>query len=202
MEVHNGDILDLDVDVIVNAANTQLQHGGSLAAAIVDAGGSSIQEESDNIGWCDLGSAVATGAGSLSASHIIHVPTVDYTSDRRTATLEEIGRGTRAALELAKSLQAESIAFPLLGAGLAGLKTADVARAMARSIANAEDIACILCVYWGADWEALSFLGEPRTTDRSVPAITKRLKLRHYPPVQRSALVPPRPGSAPTSRRC
>lgn len=143
MEVHNGNILDLDVDVIVNATNTQLQHGGGLAAAIVDAGGPSIQEESDEIGWCDLGSAVATAAGALSARHVIHVPTIDYSAGRSAATLDEIERGTKAALDLAKGLRARSIAFPLLGAGHAGLQAADVARAMARPIAATEGIACI-----------------------------------------------------------
>ncbi len=147
--LHYGDILDLDVDVIVNAANTELQHGGGLAAAIVEAGGSSIQEKSDAIGWCDLGSAVVTGAGSLSARHVLHVPTIDYSSGRRVATLEEIEHGTRAALELAKSLEARSIAFPLLGTGFAGLKVEEVARPITRAMEDFEDdLEVILCVHW------------------------------------------------------
>jgi len=80
LHLHERNITDLEVDAIVNAANTELQHGGGVAAAIVGAGGRVIQEESDRIGWCDLGKAVATGAGALKARYVIHVPTVDYTT--------------------------------------------------------------------------------------------------------------------------
>ena len=60
MKIHYGPVTELAVDAIINAANTQLRHGGGVAAAIVRAGGRVIQEESDRIGWCDLGKAVAT----------------------------------------------------------------------------------------------------------------------------------------------
>jgi O-acetyl-ADP-ribose deacetylase (regulator of RNase III) len=46
-----GDITERDVDVIVNAANSYLKHGGGVAAAIVRKGGKIIQEESDKIGF-------------------------------------------------------------------------------------------------------------------------------------------------------
>ena len=77
MKLHYGPVTELEVDAIVNAANTQLRHGGGVAAAIVREGGRIIQEESDRIGWCDIGSAVATTAGSLKARHVIHVPTIN-----------------------------------------------------------------------------------------------------------------------------
>lgn len=83
LRIHQGNITDLEVDAIVNAANTELRHGGGVAAAIVRVGGRVIQEESDRIGWCDLGKAVATGAGALKARHVIHVPTIDYRSGKR-----------------------------------------------------------------------------------------------------------------------
>ncbi len=89
MRVHYGAVTELEVDAIVNAANTQLRHGGGVAAAIVRAGGREIQEESERIGWCDLGKAVATTAGRLKARYVIHVPTIDYAHGRR-ASLDEI----------------------------------------------------------------------------------------------------------------
>src|SRR3990170_2052616 len=119
--IHEGNITDVEVDAIINAANTQLQHGGGVAAAIVRAGGRVIQEESDRIGWCDLGKAAATGAGQLRARHVIRVPTIDYTTGRR-ASLDDIYDGTKAALELGKGLGLRRFAFPLLGAGIAGLQ--------------------------------------------------------------------------------
>ncbi len=143
----------LAVDAIVNAANTQLQHGGGVAPAIVRAGGRAIQEESDRIGWCDIGSAVATSAGTLPAKHVIHVPTIDY-QNRRRATLDEIERGTRAALDLARELGCGSIAFPLLGAGVVGLPTVEVARAVLRGLLDT-DLDVILCAYSRSDREAL-----------------------------------------------
>lgn len=149
-----GDILDLDVDVIVNASNTELQHGGSLAAAIVRAGGPQIQTESEAIGWCDLGSAVATGAGELAARHLIHVPTIDYTQKRR-ATLSEIESGTRAALRLARDLSASTIAFPLLGAGVVGHRGADVVTSMTAAMRGFDDLDISICVHWQGDWQSV-----------------------------------------------
>ena len=157
VRLHYGDILDLDVDVIVNAANTDLQHGGSLAAAIVRGGGASIQEESNRIGRCELGSAVATGAGELAARHIIHVPTIAY-QPRRRASLQDIERGTRAALDLARDLGAKSIAFPLLGTGLVGLNTDQVAQTMTRVMADFEELDIVLCVHWQGDWRIVASL--------------------------------------------
>ena len=65
MKLVLGDITKISADAIVNAANTKLQHGGGVAAAIVRAGGEVVQKESDDIGWCALGKAVVTGAGNL-----------------------------------------------------------------------------------------------------------------------------------------
>lgn len=158
LELHYGDILDLEVDAIVNPSNTTLQHTGSLAASLAAAGGPTIQEESDALAWCDLGSAVVTGGGALRAKHIIHVPTVDYTTNRR-ASLEQIDAGTRAALRIAEGLGQTSIAFPLLGAGVVGLKASDVATAMTRAMAGCE-LRSILCVHYQAGWDAVQAVVE------------------------------------------
>jgi len=67
-----GDITEEEVDAIVNAANSYLKHGGGVAGAIVRKGGKVIQEESDKIGYCPVGSAVYTSAGNLKAKYVIH----------------------------------------------------------------------------------------------------------------------------------
>src|SRR5579859_6924499 len=72
VELVQGDITDLKVDAIVNAANSRLILGSGVAGAIDDKGGPSIQAECDRIGHCDVGSAVITGAGRLPAKHVIH----------------------------------------------------------------------------------------------------------------------------------
>src|SRR6185369_10351006 len=72
LELVEGDITDLEVDAIVNAANEHLQLGSGVAGAIRTKGGPSIQEECDRIGGTPVGTAVMTGAGNLKAKQVIH----------------------------------------------------------------------------------------------------------------------------------
>ncbi|MEM4637114.1 MAG: macro domain-containing protein, partial [Nitrososphaerota archaeon] len=72
IELIKGDITDLEVDVIVNAANSSLKMGGGVAGAILRKGGRVIQEECDKIGYCPVGGAVITSAGNLKARYVIH----------------------------------------------------------------------------------------------------------------------------------
>src|SRR5687768_13562063 len=74
--LEHGDLTESDADAIVNAANSQLLHGGGVAGAIVRRGGPSIQAESD--AWVDQHGPAThtrpglTGAGTLPARAIIH----------------------------------------------------------------------------------------------------------------------------------
>src|SRR4051794_17406390 len=72
LELVEGDITELEVDAIVNAANEHLQLGTGVAGAIRKKGGPSIQIECDRIGGTPVGTAVMTGAGSLKARRVIH----------------------------------------------------------------------------------------------------------------------------------
>lgn len=65
-----GDITERSVGVIVNAANSYLKHGGGVAGAIVRKGGQVIQEESNKIGFVQVGSAVITTAGKLTCKGV------------------------------------------------------------------------------------------------------------------------------------
>jgi len=56
----SADLTERDVDAIVNAANSRLQHGGGVAGAIVRKGGQVIQDESDKIGYVPVGNAAIT----------------------------------------------------------------------------------------------------------------------------------------------
>src|SRR5919202_2339034 len=71
-----GDITERHVEVIVNAANSYLKHGGGVAAAIVKKGGAIIQQESDKIvaskGPVPIGTAVASTARKLPCKAVIH----------------------------------------------------------------------------------------------------------------------------------
>jgi O-acetyl-ADP-ribose deacetylase len=68
-----GDITERNVDVIVNAANSYLKHGAGVAGAIVRKGGSIIQQESDKIGYVQVGSAVITASGKLPCNAVIQL---------------------------------------------------------------------------------------------------------------------------------
>ncbi len=72
IEIRQGDITEMDVDAIVNAANNDLQLGGGLAGAIRRKGGPLIQAECDEIGAIPVGGAAMTSGGNLKARGIIH----------------------------------------------------------------------------------------------------------------------------------
>ncbi|MDH3815216.1 MAG: macro domain-containing protein, partial [Acidobacteriota bacterium] len=67
-----GDMTAERVDAIVNAANSNLAHGGGLAGAIVARGGAVIQEESNKLAPVATGNATVTSAGNLSCRWVIH----------------------------------------------------------------------------------------------------------------------------------
>ena len=70
--VERGDITDLEVDAIVNAANTTLAMSTGVAAAIKRKGGVLIEEEAMSQGPIEVGEAVLTPGGNLPATHVIH----------------------------------------------------------------------------------------------------------------------------------
>jgi O-acetyl-ADP-ribose deacetylase len=117
IEVLDADITKLDVDVITNAANTRLMHGGGVAAAISRAGGPQIQRESRNLAPIALGAAVATGAGDLPCRWVIHAATMDLGGP---TSAEIIRRATANTLALADQLGARTLALVAFGTGVGG----------------------------------------------------------------------------------
>jgi O-acetyl-ADP-ribose deacetylase (regulator of RNase III) len=112
-----GDITERDVDVIVNAANSYLKHGGGVAAAIVRKGGAIIQEESDEIGFVPVGSAVITSAGKLPCKAVIH------TVGPRMGEGDEdnkLLRALQSTLALAAEKGFKSISIPAISSGIFG----------------------------------------------------------------------------------
>jgi O-acetyl-ADP-ribose deacetylase len=125
IEVREGDITELEVDAIANAANTELRHGGGVAGAIVRAGGSSIQEESDSKAPIELGEAVATGAGDLPSRWVIHAATMRLGGP---TSAEIIRDATASTLRVADELGARSLGLVAFGTGVGGFPVTEAAR--------------------------------------------------------------------------
>ncbi|MDQ7844438.1 MAG: macro domain-containing protein [Armatimonadota bacterium] len=127
LSVHQGDITRLQVDAIVNAANTHLWMGGGVAGAIKRAGGVEIEREAVRLGPVAVGEAVATHAGRLPCRHVIHAATM---GPDLVTSAEAIRNATRSSLRLADALGLTSLAFPLLGTGVGGFPPQEAARLM------------------------------------------------------------------------
>lgn len=123
-----GDITREPADAIVNAANSALQHGGGVAAAIARAGGSIIQAESDAWvaahGLLRHNSAAVTTAGALPARHVIHVVGPVWGSGDEPAKL---GQAIRAGLRAASDAGLGCVSYPAISCGIYGYPAAQAA---------------------------------------------------------------------------
>ena len=127
LEVIEGNIAELEVDAIANAANDHLWMGAGVAGAIKGAGGVEIEREAVSKGPIEIGDAVATGAGSLPARHVIHGAVMGQ--DLRTDA-DTIARTTTRVLEVADEVGARSLALPAFGTGVGGFPLEECAAIM------------------------------------------------------------------------
>ena len=125
IEVLDTDITRLEVDAIANAANTELKHGGGVAAAISRAGGPAVQAESDERAPIGLGEAVETSAGELPARWVIHAATMELGGP---TSEDVIRRATASTLTRAEALGASSLALVAFGTGVGGFPLDEAAR--------------------------------------------------------------------------
>jgi len=122
-----GDITELNTDVIVNAANAQLIMGGGVAGAIRRKGGVVIQEECNKIGGTFVGGAIITTGGNLKAKRVIHAvgPRMgDGNED------EKLKNATLNSLKLMDEHELKNIAFPAISTGIFGYPIENCAKIM------------------------------------------------------------------------
>ena len=121
--VERGDISLIDVDAVVNAANTTLAMGAGVAGALKKRGGVVIEEEAMRLGPVEVGEAVLTTAGNLVATHVIHAAVMgpDLKTDPETMALAVKHRLT-------------SLALPALGTGVGHVPPALSADAMLEAV--------------------------------------------------------------------
>ena len=112
-----GDLTEMDVDAIVNAANNDLQLGGGVAGAIRRKGGNEIQRECNAIGSIPVGGAAITSGGRLKARYVIHAASMQLGGLTTAAALRA---STAHSLKIAAQNNCKTIAFPAVGTGIAG----------------------------------------------------------------------------------
>jgi O-acetyl-ADP-ribose deacetylase (regulator of RNase III) len=154
----SADLTERDVDAIVNAANSGLQHGGGVAGAIVRKGGKVIQDESDEIGFVPVGNSALTSGGRLKARFVIHTvgPRMgEGDEDRKLAS------AIKSVLVLADEKKFRSISVPAISAGIFGFPKDRCAAILVRETAafaiNHPDTPLELVEFCIFDNEAFAF---------------------------------------------
>lgn len=166
IELIQGDITKLEVDAIVNAANTSLLGGGGVDGAIHRAGGPEILEECKAIrnakGGCATGEAVITTGGKLKAKFVIHTVGPVWHGGRNNE--EQLLRNAyHNSLKLAVDKRIRTIAFPNISTGVYGFpkqKAADIALQTVKRFleSNLSIESVIFCCYDKENYEIYSAL--------------------------------------------
>ncbi|XP_021927317.1 O-acetyl-ADP-ribose deacetylase MACROD1-like isoform X2 [Zootermopsis nevadensis] len=125
-----GNITHLEIDAIVNAANSRLRGGGGVDGAIHSAAGPSLKAECATLGGCDVGNAKITGGYCLPAKHVIH------TVGPQGENSEKLESCYRTCLRVLVRKQLRSAAFPCISTGIYGYPQEAAAHVALKTVRN------------------------------------------------------------------
>src|SRR5213078_1302222 len=154
IEINQGDITKLDVDAIVNAANTTLLGGGGVDGAIHRAAGTELLAKCRTLGGCRPGEAKITRGYRLSARFVIHTVGPIWRGGERHEP-ETLANCYRRALQLAVESGIKTIAFPAISCGAYGYPIPDAAQIAVKTtrdfLATEDRLDKVTFVLWGED---------------------------------------------------
>lgn len=134
LRIRKQSITEMDVDCIVNAANSQLRHGGGVCGAIFAAAGArELQAACDALGHCPTGEAVITPGFKLKAKYIVHAVGPIWQGGNYNEE-KLLYRCYQNAMEVACAKGCRSIAFPLISSGIYGYPVKEAWRVVIKAI--------------------------------------------------------------------
>jgi O-acetyl-ADP-ribose deacetylase len=154
IEILRGDITKLDVDAIVNAANTTLLGGAGVDGAIHRAAGPELLAECRTLGGCRPGEAKITRGYRLPARFVIHTVGPVWHGGKHDEP-RILANCHRNSLQLAVKNEIKTIAFPAISCGAYGYPVEEAAQIALETtrefLATSDNIQKVIFVVWGED---------------------------------------------------